>query len=93
MSNSWEERERALEDGYFIQKDKELIAKMRANTSVAEHPEGFDCPKCEGKLHTGNFENVQVDICDQCGGVWLDAGEMQQVLHKEPESWFKRLFG
>lgn len=92
MSNSWNGREKALEDGYFNQRDKELIAKMRAKTSVAEHPKGYDCPKCSGKLQTGNFEKVQVDICDQCGGVWLDAGETNQLLHKENESWFGRLF-
>lgn len=99
MSNSWEEREKAFEDGYFKQKDNELIAKMRANlaapTIQSENPaENLDCPKCDGKLKSGDFENIQIDVCDKCHGVWLDAGEMQQIVRTDPaqESWLKRLF-
>lgn len=92
MSDSWQDRERALEDGYFIQKDHELIAKMRSRISAAAHPEGYACPKCDGELHTGNFEEVQIDVCDKCGGVWLDAGEMQRILRKVDKTWIERLF-
>ncbi|MEP6924840.1 MAG: zf-TFIIB domain-containing protein [Pyrinomonadaceae bacterium] len=92
MSNSWEEREKAFEEGYFKQKDNELIAKMRAKIAATAHPEDYDCPKCDGKLQTGNFEKVQVDICDKCGGMWFDAGEIQHIVHKENESWLGRLF-
>lgn len=95
MSNSWNEREKAFEEGYFKQKDNELIAKMRANLVATETAaKTLDCPKCDGKLKTSDFENVQIEICDQCSGVWLDAGEMQQIMSKDTAqgSWFKRLF-
>ncbi len=93
MSNNWEDRERALEEGYFRQKDNELIAKMREKLSTSNQTgETFQCPKCEGKLHTGNFENVQIDVCNTCHGVWLDAGELQRITHKDDPNFFGRLF-
>lgn len=97
MSNSWEERQKSMEEGYFIQKDRELIAKMREKISSesqnSTQTSNFDCPKCDGKLETGKFENVQIDVCNKCGGVWLDAGEMQQITQKDNQGWFGRLLG
>jgi Zn-finger nucleic acid-binding protein len=50
------------------------------------------CPRCEGSLNESKFEEVTIDICDQCGGVWLDSGELEQVTQKETGGWFSRLW-
>lgn len=95
MSDSWEERQRGMEEGYFKQKDNELIAKMRAKLNVEKAAEGvktFDCPKCDGRLETGKFDSVEIDLCSKCGGIWLDAGEMQQIAKKDDKSWFGKMF-
>ena len=101
MDNSWDERGRAMEDGYFRQRDNEIVEKLRAKinsggqTETAATVQTFNCPKCTGKLVTGNFENVQIDVCDNCGGVWLDAGELQQIAGHDQQqagNWFSRLF-
>jgi len=26
------------------------------------------------------YENVEIDVCDECGGVWLDTGELETIL-------------
>ena len=52
------------------------------------------CPKCDGALHETNYENIKIDVCDGCQGVWLDAGELAQIAHKDDESgWLGRVFG
>jgi Zn-finger nucleic acid-binding protein len=42
-----------------------------------------DCPRCSGiKLHKHFFSakrRVQVDQCPNCGGYWLDHGELAQI--------------
>jgi Zn-finger nucleic acid-binding protein len=42
-----------------------------------------DCPRCEGiKLKRHFFSarrKVEVDECPNCGGYWLDAGELEQI--------------
>ena len=89
-----DDRGHALENEYFHRQEQELIEKMKAKLA-AENKEAsaLNCPKCDGKLVESNYENIKIDVCNKCHGVWLDAGEMAQVLHKdEGASWLGRLF-
>jgi ribosomal protein L31 len=90
-----EDRAHALENEYFHRQEKELIEKMRAKlASEAKDASHRSCPKCDGKLVETNYEDIKMDVCNQCHGVWLDAGELAQVLHKdEGKGWLGRLFG
>jgi uncharacterized protein len=88
----FQEREHALEEDYFRRKNQELIGNMKRRIAAEAHPDALVCPKCGGELHTGNYENVQIDVCDNCGGVWLDAGEMQKIVQKADKTWIERLF-
>lgn len=38
------------------------------------------CPNCEDGMKQVNRENVQIDMCPSCHGVWLDRGELQKLL-------------
>lgn len=37
------------------------------------------CPKCDLGLFIAWLGPVEVDYCENCGGVWLDAGEWEQL--------------
>jgi Uncharacterized protein conserved in bacteria len=65
-----------------------MRARMDEEKRASEAP---PCPKCEGKLVEVAFEGVQIDICDKCGGAWLDAGELETLTKKE-SGWFSRLW-
>ena len=41
------------------------------------------CPKCGHALTELEFKGVKIDRCLNCQGVWLDAGELEQVAQKE----------
>jgi hypothetical protein len=43
------------------------------------------CPKCGMDLHTLDQGRVQVDTCFNCKGVWLDQGELDQLMKAGPE--------
>src|ERR1051326_4955086 len=49
-----------------------------------------DCPRCAGiKLHRHYFSakrRVEVDQCPNCGGYWLDAGELAQIRAERSET-------
>lgn len=95
MAIELEERGQALENEYFHRKERELIEKMKAKLA-AENAEATEmqCPRCDGKLVETDFEKIKIDVCDKCSGVWLDAGELAQVVDKEEEKgWFGRVFG
>jgi Zn-finger nucleic acid-binding protein len=44
----------------------------------------MDCPDCKNAMITLELENVEIDYCTDCGGIWLDAGELELLLD-EPD--------
>lgn len=43
------------------------------------------CPNCDLVLHHRTFGAVTVEICGDCTGVWLDAGELSVLVHYRPD--------
>ena len=47
------------------------------------------CPECRVEMIVVEFEQVEVDFCPACRGVWLDSGELELlgeragVLHED----------
>jgi hypothetical protein len=94
MTDAFDERKQALENEYFHRKEKEALEKLRAKLAAdAEGVTRPNCPKCEGKLVEADLAEVKIDRCAQCGGVWLDAGELEQLTQKDEGGFFGRLFG
>lgn len=95
MPTDLDDRGRALENEYFRRKEQELIEKMRGKVlSESSVDLELQCPKCDGTLHETDYENIKIDVCNKCGGVWFDAGELAQVVEKSEDSgWLGRLFG
>jgi formate dehydrogenase maturation protein FdhE len=72
------------EDEYFLLQDQELIAATRARLdaerTAAKRKESLNkCPKCGADLKEQEFKHVKVDICPECHGMWLDAGELEMI--------------
>jgi hypothetical protein len=95
MSKIWDEREKSLENEYFRRKEQELIEKLRAKRAeeekqVAAATSAIHCPKCDGTLSEITFEDVQIDRCNKCNGVWLDSGELERLIAKDESGWLNR---
>jgi Zn-finger nucleic acid-binding protein len=41
------------------------------------------CPSCGGELLELERSGVKIDACRQCRGVWLDRGELDNILERE----------
>jgi len=98
MSNPMDERRRGLEEEYFNRKNKEALEKLRAQMKTAEEAKAagtslMKCPRCDGSLKESKFEEVMIDTCDNCGGVWLDSGELEQLTKKDKGGWLSRYWG
>ncbi|HEU4995932.1 MAG TPA: zf-TFIIB domain-containing protein [Gemmatimonadaceae bacterium] len=77
------------EDEYFARQDAELIKEMRSRLdrerSAQERKAHYmKCPKDGADLKEESHGPAKVDVCPECGGMWLDAGEMElmQKVHK-----------
>jgi len=40
----------------------------------------MDCPVCKSAMITLELAEVEIDHCPDCGGIWLDAGELELLL-------------
>ncbi|MFT3863059.1 MAG: zf-TFIIB domain-containing protein [Solirubrobacterales bacterium] len=41
------------------------------------------CPKCGGEMRTHQRNGVTIEQCRKCHGIFLDAGEFEQLLTRE----------
>lgn len=92
MTDEWAKRERALEDGYFERKEREALerlAKKAAEGVVRKSPISGE-PMVQKSLY-----GVVVDRCTTSGGIWLDAGELEQIIEmakKNEPGFLEKLF-
>lgn len=38
------------------------------------------CPNCNSSMQAVSRSGVELDMCPQCRGVWLDRGELEKIL-------------
>jgi len=43
------------------------------------------CPVCKESMIVLELEEVEIDYCTSCGGIWLDAGELGLLIENEKE--------
>jgi Zn-finger nucleic acid-binding protein len=84
------------EDEYFAREDAELLRKQRdrahaAATEAERRTHYMKCPKDGYDLTSSEYHGVQIETCPHCGGMWLDAGELQTVAHEDHPSLLTRV--
>jgi hypothetical protein len=81
------------EDEYWAKVDAELIKSRRAALDAEQQNK---CPRCCVDLKEREYHHVKIDECPQCGGIWLDKGELellQQVPRDKSGGFLGSLFG
>ena len=73
------------EEEYFIKMDLEKVEKLRGELNktraederkMRQEAHWMKCSKCGSDLEEINNQNVMIDRCNECKGIWLDAGEL-----------------
>ena len=81
-----------MEDDYFARLDREKLDKLKAaqeaHDAVAHEAalrelHHHKCGKCGHGMHTKVYRGVEIEICDQCGAVLLDSGELQTLAGED----------
>jgi uncharacterized protein len=55
----------------------------------------MNCPVCDNvRMREVQKENVLIDICPNCKGVWLDRGELEKITTglKEEQKYYEETF-
>lgn len=77
------------EQEYFKQIEFERIARLRAEhmqrTQAAEREQrralhNMHCAKCGDLMTTTKLDEIEVEVCPECGGIYLDAGELDKLI-------------
>ena len=84
------------EDEYFAQQNAELLRKQRekldAAAAEAERKSHYmKCPKDGYDLASSEYQGVQIETCPHCGGMWLDAGELEVVSKEDRPALMTRV--
>ncbi|MBC8412250.1 MAG: zf-TFIIB domain-containing protein [Nitrospira sp.] len=78
-------RLKKLEEAKHLALEAEEIKRLKALHQMR-------CPRCGMELIAVNYRGIEVDKCSECEGVWLDAGELEEVSKME-KSALDKLFG
>ena len=86
------------EDEYFARRDAELLSQTKEHErmtreDIERKTHYMKCPKTGHDLVTVLIRGVQVDTCPQCGGLWLDAGELGTLLKHEEPGLIRKVLG
>jgi len=85
------------EEEYFLRQEMERLRKLReehARQQAAEERARLKelhfmhCTKCGQRMETTTLSGVEVEICPDCGGLYLDAGELEKLLDSKRQGPF-----
>ena len=92
------ELEKAREDKFFADRDRELLLKLKAQTGTQEEQSVRElarmrCPKCGDRLTTRMHLEVELDEGPSGHGIWLNTGELEKLTARESSGWLSRYLG
>ena len=77
---------------YFAKLDAEKRKSLRGDLDKKREEERkkkqkdthwMKCPKCGSDLKEITYQDVAIDECTECGGIWLDNGELELLAKSE----------
>jgi Zn-finger nucleic acid-binding protein len=61
----------------------EMLTQQRHSSSENDRKKTRKCPLCgETDLVRAERQGVEIDRCPKCRGVWLDRGELDQIIER-----------
>lgn len=78
MANSWDDMRRAKEESYFEKRNRESLERLRKK-QTEEKPR--PSPITGKPMVQENLNGVIIDRCPDSGGIWLDAGELEELIN------------
>ena len=75
MADSWDERRRAAEEQYFSRQNAAAMERLKSRSDKPRLS-----PITGEPMEQITVMGVVIDRCPASHGVWLDAGELDQIL-------------
>ncbi len=90
--------EKAREDKFFADRDRELLLKLKAQTGAQDEQSVRElakmrCPKCGDRLTPHTRLDVELCECPSGHGIWLETGALEKLTARESTGWLSRILG
>ena len=82
-SDAWDDRRRAQEEAFFAKQNAEALARL---TARKEESKPRLSPITGKPMVQRTVMGVVIDQCPDSKGIWLDAGELEQITKSMSES-------
>ena len=89
MANKWDERKKAQEDEYFVKKEREQLAKLKAKQEAeakeaAKKSASMRCPKCGEPLKARSFQKIESTSASAATAhSWMPANSNKSLARKK----------
>ncbi|MFZ4401509.1 MAG: zf-TFIIB domain-containing protein [Bacteroidales bacterium] len=50
----------------------------------------MNCPNCNAVLAISEKQGIEIDICPNCRGIWLDRGELDKIIERSSNVSFNQ---
>ena len=90
MSDSWNKMQKAKEGSYFEKKNQEALERLKKKK---EEEKPRLSPITGEPMVEEVISGVVIDRCTSSGGIWLDAGELEELIEasrsgdEETQGW------
>ena len=90
------------EEEYFLREEVARLKELRElhlrETAESEKKQMRElhylrCAKCGQKMETTTLASVEIEVCPDCGGVYLDAGELGKIVDENTSGPFSSALG
>jgi Transcription factor zinc-finger len=76
MSDQWKKRADAVENEYFDIQEKAALERLAKRNTEQQRLS----PVSGKPMIQKTINGVVIDQCQETGGIWLDAGELEQIM-------------
>lgn len=78
-SGIWLTRD-TLKQAFATRHPPEHLDESETQPPLLKPAKGRSCPSCHHPLAVRWLHGIEIDVCQKCQGVWLDAGELRQIV-------------
>ncbi|RMD87459.1 MAG: hypothetical protein D6808_01370 [Candidatus Dadabacteria bacterium] len=93
--DKWEEMRKAKEEMYFKKKNEEAVKRFREK----QKGDSLLSPVTGSIMEVTEFKGVTVRRCPDTGGIWLEKGQLEEIIKnvleekkEKAEDWLGDLF-
>lgn len=92
LGNKLKQREKAEEDRYFDEQERQKLAKLKEAQATAAAPAKGACPWCGTPLAHVKLHGIGVEQCPKDCGIWLPLDQVETLAQREHDGWLSKYF-